>query len=268
MSSKPLLRRVADSMRILGPMSQLGFLRASAGVILARSRLGVLKNGPPEQVRVIFSMWTGEYFVRLRVWRRRRTAWCSESSGKICAPCLAASFMRRFPPRIIDSLFARASVLPAFSVAMLGFKPAEPAIAFTIMSALGVQISLVRSFGFFEVRTVFEEGRLRRFACFFRRFSFEWQARPMTLRCFRFLRITSSVWVPIEPVEPRIIMLRGLVVIANEFDEFFCEKFFGDCFYETAFFVYCALGFPPADGVVGLAGFAGAVDDATHDCDF
>ena len=53
MISKPLFIMVAESMVMRWPMTQVGCLRACAGVMWSKSASGVLRNGPPEAVSQI-----------------------------------------------------------------------------------------------------------------------------------------------------------------------------------------------------------------------
>jgi len=53
-TSNPLFISVAESMVILGPIFQVGCCKASAGVTRASFSMGVVRNGPPEAVRISF----------------------------------------------------------------------------------------------------------------------------------------------------------------------------------------------------------------------
>ncbi len=59
MTSKPLFIMVAESMVMRWPMTQVGCLRAWAGVMWAKSAAGVLRKGPPEAVSQIWATSRG-----------------------------------------------------------------------------------------------------------------------------------------------------------------------------------------------------------------
>jgi len=195
MISNPLLRSVADSMRIFGPIDQFGFLRALAGVIAANCDFGRSKNGPPDAVIVIFLTRFELNFWRPWVSRSLSTAWCSESSGRIGVLFVRARATRTLPSRIIDSLFARASGFLCLSASFEAARPWAPEMPLITRSTFGLLISF-SSFCFalagayFEVRSVL--GALVcdfvSFAsCLLRSFLLEWQTRPYTLNlrlCF------------------------------------------------------------------------------------
>src|ERR1700686_5851598 len=92
MTSRPLFINVAESIVTLGPMVQLGCRKACSGVAALISAAVLVRNGPPEAVRI----------TRRTSWRRPALmAWnnalCSESTGSTVAPQAAARRMNRAP---------------------------------------------------------------------------------------------------------------------------------------------------------------------------
>ena len=129
MSSSPLFTSDAELVVTTLPMSQVGCLRACAGVTFASCSLVKPLKGPPEAVRISF-------FTSLPEPERKHcaSAECSESTGTIC-PGVASEVTSR-PPTINDSLLASARVLPEVRELMVAFRPAEPVMPFTTTSAL------------------------------------------------------------------------------------------------------------------------------------
>ena len=80
-TSSPLFISVALSMLIFFPISQTGCFRACSGVTWARSPAGVVRNGPPEAVRMI----------------RRTSAKCSPRRHWCTAECSLSTGTRRSP---------------------------------------------------------------------------------------------------------------------------------------------------------------------------
>src|ERR1700760_4847239 len=106
---------VALSMEILAPMDQLGWARAWAGVIAAISAMDLVRNGPPEAVRMIL--------VTLARWSKSNTwkmALCSESTGSSVALWRATAAMNRSPADTRHSLLASATVAPRSTAARVG----------------------------------------------------------------------------------------------------------------------------------------------------
>ena len=56
MTSKHLFTKVAESIEILLPISQFGWLRASATFLFLRFSRGSPSNGPPDAVKVSFDI--------------------------------------------------------------------------------------------------------------------------------------------------------------------------------------------------------------------
>ena len=130
MTSRPLFIRVAESMVILAPMSQLGWRRAWAGVMWRSSSLVLPKKGPPEAVRISFfkAPFSGQ------PWRHWKMAECSLSTGRMLTLfCLAASMTIR-PPATRVSLLARATVFLAAMAARVGRRPTMPTTELRVTS--------------------------------------------------------------------------------------------------------------------------------------
>lgn len=121
MTSSPLLIRVEELMVMTCPIDQVGCAIASPTVTSDSSPRCRPRNGPP--VAVITSCATSPREPLRRAWAM---AECSESTGTI-SPALAISVTKR-PPTIRDSLLARASVVPARSVASGDAKPNAPSM--------------------------------------------------------------------------------------------------------------------------------------------
>ncbi len=123
MTSRPLFIRVAESMVIFLPMSQVGCDRASPTVICCKFCL--FKNGPPEAVRI--NLFTSSF---LPPRRHCFMAECSLSMGKTSAPVSFAFSISSSPAITSDSLLAMARVFPAATASRLGRSPIEPTRAF------------------------------------------------------------------------------------------------------------------------------------------
>ena len=122
------------------------------------------------------------------------------------------------------SLFARAMVLPAFTAAKVGIRPADPAIAETMISAseiVEMRISpsmpertstlrfMHRSLSSLAAFSLVNEtiDGLKRLICDSILSIFSPALRPTTLNRSGKRETTSSVLVPMEPVEPNIEIL-------------------------------------------------------------
>ncbi len=120
MTSSPLLARVAESIEIFAPMSHVGCLRACSGVISWSSSRVFPRNGPPEQVRIIFSTWGMADSIVPSVERDSRhwkIAECSESTGMIWTLLDLAACMILVPAATSVSLLASAMFLPDWMAA-------------------------------------------------------------------------------------------------------------------------------------------------------
>ena len=118
-TSRPLFMSEAESMVILAPMSQLGCFRAWALVTASICWAERPRNGPPEAVRMIFSM--GFCSSPTRHWKM---AECSESTGSRRTLCCLTRLVISSPATTRVSLLARAMSLPALMAATVGSSPA------------------------------------------------------------------------------------------------------------------------------------------------
>ena len=221
MTSRPLFISVAESIVIFGPIVHTGWVRASFTLAFASSLRVQPRNGPPEPVMI----------TRLRSSRRspRRacaSAACSESTGSSRSGSPLIRSMTSSPPTTRDSLFASASVLPLCSAARVGAEArgadqgvqhhvgldrrARPSTAdsgptrsstplmapsFTLRS-LAASSSAMATIGRQELADLAGQQVLVRAG--------GRERRHRNRSGFR--RTTSSAWVPIDPVEPRMAM--------------------------------------------------------------
>ena len=80
-SSRPLFIMVALSTEILAPIFQFGCATACAGVLSAMAARSSVRKGPPDAVRMIFSMPSTRS--KSKTWKM---ALCSLSTGSSVAP--------------------------------------------------------------------------------------------------------------------------------------------------------------------------------------
>ena len=128
--SRALFIRVAESMVIFSPISQVGWLRASWRVTFSSSSALVWRKGPPDAVRM-----TRPTSSRLPASSDWKMAECSLSTGRIRRPFSRARRVSMEPDMTSDSLLARARSLPVSRAAMLAGSPAAPEMAATSTSA-------------------------------------------------------------------------------------------------------------------------------------
>jgi len=100
---------VALSMLIFFPMSHTGCRSACSGVTVFRDSSGVVRNGPPDAVRMIRA--TPSVDPPRRHWC---TAECSLSTGRRLPPESRTTSWRSAPAMTRLSLLARATHFPAF----------------------------------------------------------------------------------------------------------------------------------------------------------
>src|SRR5438270_9013426 len=120
--------------------------------------------------------------------------------------------MTRSPPAINDSLFASATVLPASSAASVGSKPREPTRAFNTTSAptyvagSRTASSPVEKYDPEGGSASAATGRAgaNSSTCSASSSAFRPATSATTSNWSRCFRMTSSAWVPMLPVEPRI----------------------------------------------------------------
>ena len=128
-SSSPLFIKVALSTEILAPIDQLGWRIACSGVTAAMRSADQVRNGPPEAVKVIFSIaWL---WAKSSNWN---AALCSESTGISTPRESAAARRKTSPAATTHSLLASATIAPRFAASSVGAKPAAPTIALTTIS--------------------------------------------------------------------------------------------------------------------------------------
>ncbi len=215
---------VAESIVILGPMVHTGCWSASLTDALESSPLVHPRNGPPEPVS------TTRFRSSRRSPRRARAkAACSESTGSSRSGSPLIRSITSSPPTTRLSLLASASVLPLWSAASVGPRPAEPTRPFTTTSAsdsratvsvaLGPMISstpgsapsfCLTSSAASSSAIATSGGRNSRTCPTNRSWLVPPADRPTTLNRSALRRTTSSACVPMEPVEPR--MARDLIV--------------------------------------------------------
>ena len=206
-------------MVILAPMFQLGCLRASALVLVRSSSVFMPKNGPPDAVsRILVRL--GALSLSCRHWKM---AECSLSTGSSFTPCCATARVTRWPPVTRLSLLARARSWPLSMAVRLAPRPAMPTTLFSTTSGPSSAASCRRPSG--PVSNLGAPARPDRAASslaaasgsvmqtYFgwnssiccRIFStWLWADRPNT--SYPCARITSRLWVPMEPVEPSSVI--------------------------------------------------------------
>ena len=116
-------------MVILCPMCHLGCFKASLLVTCAICSAVNFRNGPPDAVKMIFSI--GLSPSPTKHWK---IAECSESTGIIGVRYSRARRLMRSPATTNVSLLAKAMVLWASIARIVGFNPEYPTIAVTTIS--------------------------------------------------------------------------------------------------------------------------------------
>ena len=111
-------------------MLQFGWATACCGVTPRISSIARSRNGPPLQVRVIFSIPS----TRSKS-KHCQIALCSLSTGSRVAPHRATSCMTRAPAQTSTSLLASATMTPRRIAARVGASPAAPTIPAITQSA-------------------------------------------------------------------------------------------------------------------------------------
>ena len=193
-------------------MSQVGWASASSRVTPSRSVRP--RKGPPLAVSTSRSTLPGRW--PSSSWN---SAECSESTGIRCAPVASASAMTSSPPTTRLSLLASARSMPSPRVATVGPKPgrADQRVEHQVAVGVGDQLHEPLRPGQHRpcspARAAASGPRAR---CAPRRSGApapaaapSWMRRPARPPRGRRLRwITSSAWVPIEPVDPTMTILR------------------------------------------------------------
>ena len=180
------------------PITQVGWARACSGVTCASCSREKPRKGPPDAVNISFLTSDGA-----PARRHCARAECSESTGTIW-PGAAAS-VTSFPPTMSDSLLARAKILPVRKVASVGAKPIEPVMPLITTSASVDSTSWVAASA---PRTAFSLATPNCERWISRSSVFCPAAKPTTSKRSRLASMTSRAWVPIDPVDPRMITRR------------------------------------------------------------
>lgn len=108
------------------------------------------------------------------------------------------------PAATRDSLLPRRRVFPDLSAAFEGAIPAVPGRTFIIMSASSRAASFVRASGDLVERIVFCFRTLNFLDCSINNFLFVCAESAIIWKSFLCFSMIFRLWVPREPVEPRI----------------------------------------------------------------
>jgi len=218
MISRPLFIIVALSTEILAPMFHFGCLTACSGVTVAMKARSRPRNGPPEAVSN--SRRTPPGRLKSKHWK---IAECSLSTGNNSAPPRLAKAVTSSPAQTRTSLLAKAMRAPRSIAAHTGGNPAAPTMPATTMSvgrraasatasapavtSIPVPAKRSRNSPYRSGSAVTtSDGRSDR-ACSAASSTLRLTVKTST-RQRSGLRVTMSiVWVPIEPVDPRIVTL-------------------------------------------------------------
>ena len=127
-TSNPLFTIVEESIVILFPIDQFGCFKASSSVTSAKSFLFFPRNGPPDAVRIIFSisLWCSPF-------RHWNIAACSLSTGKKATPIFSTNGIIICPAVTKVSLFAKAISFFALIASITGRIPIMPTTAATTL---------------------------------------------------------------------------------------------------------------------------------------
>ena len=214
MTSSPLLTRVEESIVILGPIAQVGCLRASAGVTFNRSDAFFPRKGPPDAVSHILARGLPDS--PFRDWK---IALCSLSTGRIGTPFSAASGMMMWPAVTSVSLLASAIFFPDSIAATVGLTPTIPMIPVTKYSYPSMEAT--SRMPSMPARTSTSRSLTLTLRSFAASSSYITALRGLNSRICASMRstlaraqravismspcslATSSVCLPIEPVEPK-----------------------------------------------------------------
>src|SRR3954452_6822041 len=260
MTSSPLFASVAEAIVILAPIVQVGWRSACSGVTAAISSAVASRNGPPDAVRTRLAT-----AVMASPTRHCQIAECSESIGRSQASGLAyapsgsdaavlaassrASGITRCPPATRVSLFAVATTLPARSAARTGRRLTTPPVATMTRSTSSrvasassasapptssVPVGRSRAAAAPSSASATAAGR-KRAACSPSSAPFDPVARAVRRKASGCASRTSTVWRPIEPVEPRSATRSGplpasRLASAKEGDDI--ERHDGGCEHE------------------------------------
>ncbi len=218
-TSSPLFINVAESMVIFLPIDQFGWLSASAMVTVFKYVSSFPLKGPPEAVNIILCI--ALFSFAIRHWK---IALCSLSTGRIGELYFFDKSIMYFPPVTNVSLLARAIIFPFLIAAIVGFKPIIPETAVTIISLLSnsateIKPSILETISvfiwegsmFFSFNALFSSitqhnSGLNSIICCFKSSILLFPEIALTLILSECSLTTSNVWVPIEPVEPSILI--------------------------------------------------------------
>ena len=198
-----------------GPISQVGWARASATETSANCWSVRVRNGPPLAVRI--TRWTSLRRPDCMAWK---TALCSLSTGTIWACFSSASRMTSGPATTRLSLLARATDLPASKAAQVPCRPALPTIAESTMSISGSPTARAIPSGpasnstpsgkvdrsicpAFSRSVMMIQRGWNSAACSWSKSTLLWAERTRAHNSPPELAITSSAFRPMLPVEPR-----------------------------------------------------------------
>mmetsp|Transcript_690 Transcript_690/g.1482 ORF Transcript_690/g.1482 Transcript_690/m.1482 type:complete len:309 (+) Transcript_690:752-1678(+) len=240
MISSPLFIIVALSRVIFAPMSQFGWVvalactaRGSSWHILNSSSFDRSRKAPPEAVRI-----TRRKPPSGTPWRHWKIALCSLSAGRRLIPCSLTSGLITGPPLMSVSLFARAISFFNLIASIVGFSPAAPTIPVTTVSAesivaaaripsspciiIGILESPTSSKLDFTSRAASAVAIETIFGLYFKTCSvMSFELVPADNASITKLlgqaSTISSVWVPIDPVDPRREILFWKDAPSNDF---------------------------------------------------
>src|SRR5215218_8383527 len=216
-TSRPLFIMVAESMVIFGPIRHVGCASASLGPASTSLAFSKEKKGPPEAVNS--SSLISSSRLPSRHWK---IAECSESTGIM--RLFAARSITHSPPATRDSLLARATRLPACRAPTVAARPAKPTIPFSTTSdgareSCSAEPGPARTSAARSSRGPASPASSARYSG---PNSAAWRAsaraslpaeRPTISNRSGYLRTTSRAWLPILPVEPRIVRRRLMTVL-------------------------------------------------------
>ena len=202
-------------------MFQLGCLRASAAVTFFSSALVLPLNGPPEAVSIILLI-----LLRLFPLRHWKIAECSLSTGYMLTLCSLTAFIISSPADTSVSLFASAISFPALMASNVGTMPMFPTTDVTTVSLVSYTAASIRpsiplnifmshpaslclSFSASVSSITAAMSGRNSLICFSRKSIFLLAVSALT-SIPPISLTTSSVCVPMEPVEPRIVIFSAI----------------------------------------------------------
>ena len=195
-------------------MAQLGCFNACAAVTLRSCSFENVRNGPPEAVSRILRMGLASPTIHCRM------AECSLSTGRMATWLSKARRLMIAPATTSVSLLARAMVLPALMASTVGRKPEKPTMAVSTTSmSPEVTTWLMASAPAYTLIGKSERASctilycvssaittvsgLKARACLMSSSALRPAVSVCASKRSGWRLITSSVCVPIEPVEPK-----------------------------------------------------------------